>query len=156
MLRPRRSCGTRGEKRGPRAVPPVYLLVLLVLVPGGGSSSRCGGIESGRPGARLLRRRWSNSSAEPVQCPSPATRALLALTLGALSAPAAAAGPGPSPQIGNFTQSFVWGHIDENVPPVLGNGDIGGLFDPFGGTMYDELPGCTRPIRPGGQRTPPS
>jgi len=46
---------------------------------------------------------------------------------------------GPSPQIGNFSQSLVWGRIDGNVPPVLGNGDIGGLFDPFGGTTYDEL-----------------
>ena len=54
------------------------------------------------------------------------------------------------PQVGNFTQSLAWGKIDENVPPVLGNGDIGGLFDPFGGTTYDELrfgSGARRDIR---------
>src|SRR5436189_2538300 len=57
---------------------------------------------------------------------------------------------GGSPEIGNVSQSLAWGKIDENVPPVLGNGDIGGLFDPFGGTTYDELrfgSGARRDIR---------
>src|SRR5581483_7104080 len=40
---------------------------------------------------------------------------------------------------GNISQSFQWGEIDSYVPLLLGNGDIGGLFDPFGGTEYDEL-----------------
>jgi hypothetical protein len=43
------------------------------------------------------------------------------------------------PDRGNISQSFRWGGIDEYVPLLLGNGDIGGLFDPFGGTEYDEL-----------------
>ncbi|PYV91090.1 MAG: hypothetical protein DMG05_08150 [Acidobacteria bacterium] len=57
---------------------------------------------------------------------------------------------GGSPEIGNVSQSAQWGKIDENVPPMLGNGDIGGLFDPFGGTTYDELrygSGARRDIR---------
>src|SRR5436189_2006208 len=57
---------------------------------------------------------------------------------------------GGSPEIGNVSQSLAWGKIDENVPPVLGNGDIGGTFDPFGGTTYDELrfgSGARRDIR---------
>ncbi len=63
---------------------------------------------------------------------------------------AGGAEPEHSPDIGNFTQSLVWGRIDENIPPVLGNGDIGGTFDPFGGTTYDELrygSGARRDIR---------
>ena len=55
-----------------------------------------------------------------------------------------------SPEIGNVSQSAQWGKIDKNVPPMLGNGDIGGLFDPFGGTTYDELrygSGARRDIR---------
>jgi len=55
-----------------------------------------------------------------------------------------------SPEIGNVSQSTQWGNIDQNVPPMLGNGDIGGLFDPFGGTTYDELrcgSGAKRDIR---------
>ncbi len=79
-------------------------------------------------------------------------RILLALTMAVWSAAATAAedNPRPSPQVGNFTQWFVWGKIDENVPPVLGNGDLGGTFDPFGGTTYDELgfgSGAQRDIR---------
>jgi len=55
-----------------------------------------------------------------------------------------------SPEIGNVSQSFQWGKVDENIPLMLGNGDIGGLFDPFGGTTYDELrygSGAKRDIR---------
>jgi len=55
-----------------------------------------------------------------------------------------------SPEIGNVSQSTSWVNIDQNVPPMLGNGDIGGLFDPFGGTTYDELrygSGAKRDIR---------
>jgi hypothetical protein len=55
-----------------------------------------------------------------------------------------------SPEIGNVSQSTQFGRIDENVPPMLGNGDIGGLFDPFGGTTYDEFrygSGAKRDIR---------
>src|SRR5262245_57023764 len=74
-----------------------------------------------------------------------------ALALAAFGAAAAAAAePDPGPAIGSFTQSFTWGRIEDNVPPVLGNGDIGGLFDPFGGTTYDELrfgTGSRRDIR---------
>ncbi|MCW5977908.1 MAG: hypothetical protein KIT09_07510 [Bryobacteraceae bacterium] len=47
-------------------------------------------------------------------------------------------------------QSFAWGEIDRNVPPLIGNGDIGGVFDPFGGTHYDELrygTGARRDVR---------
>src|SRR5436189_625918 len=77
---------------------------------------------------------------------------LLALTIAAASASLMAAEDNTthSPQIGNFTQSFIWGKIDENVPPVLGNGDIGGTFDPFGATTYDGLrfgSGSQRDIR---------
>ena len=43
------------------------------------------------------------------------------------------------PQIGNVTEKFTWGKIDQNIPLLLGDGDMGGLFDPFGGTTYDEL-----------------
>ena len=79
------------------------------------------------------------------------SRIRLLLTLVAWSAALADPdAPGPSPQVGNFTQSLQWGKIDENVPPVLGNGDIGGTFDPFGGTTYDELrfgSGAKRDIR---------
>jgi len=80
------------------------------------------------------------------------TGIFLALTLaGWIVAPAAAADrQGGWPQIGNFTQSLAWGKIDDNVPLLLGNGDIGGLFDPFGGTAYDELrfgSGARRDIR---------
>jgi hypothetical protein len=49
-----------------------------------------------------------------------------------------------------ISQSFQWGAIDQNVPMPIGNGDIGGLFDPFGGTHYDELrygTGARRDIR---------
>ena len=52
--------------------------------------------------------------------------------------------------IGDVTQHFVPGHIDDYTPLPLGNGDIGGLFDPFGGTFYDELSfgtGAQRDIR---------
>src|SRR2546421_1316446 len=81
-----------------------------------------------------------------------AARILLALAMVVWVATAIAADGGarPLPQVGNFTQSLVWGKIDENVPPVLGNGDIGGTFDPFGGTTYDELgfgSGAQRDIR---------
>ena len=51
---------------------------------------------------------------------------------------------------GSISQTFRWGSIDQNVPLLLGNGDIGGLFDPFGGTHYDELrfgSGAHRDIR---------
>src|SRR2546425_4244223 len=79
-------------------------------------------------------------------------RALVApaLAVWCVTTSAADEPPKPSPQIGNFTQSVAWGKIDENVPPVLGNGDIGGTFDPFGGTTYDELrfgSGAQRDIR---------
>src|SRR5690242_17598366 len=49
-----------------------------------------------------------------------------------------------------ISQSFQWGAIDQNVPIPIGNGDIGGLFDPFGGTHYDELrhgTGARRDVR---------
>src|SRR6187455_795075 len=76
----------------------------------------------------------------------------LSLVIASLSARLVAAEEpsGHLSQIGNFTQSFSWNKIDENVPPVLGNGDIGGTFDPFGGTTYDELrfgTGARRDIR---------
>ncbi len=74
----------------------------------------------------------------------------LAMPAGDRTAVAADDDSRPSPTIGNFTQSLAWGKIDENVPPVLGNGDIGGTFDPFGGTTYDELrfgSGARRDIR---------
>lgn len=61
-----------------------------------------------------------------------------------------AAAPKSSPAIGNVSQSFQWGKIDENVPPLIGNGDIGGTFDPFAGTTFDELrygSGAQRDIR---------
>jgi Glycosyl hydrolase family 65 central catalytic domain/Glycosyl hydrolase family 65, N-terminal domain len=54
------------------------------------------------------------------------------------------------PAIGNISQSFQWGKIDQNLPPLIGNGDIGGTFDPFGGTTFDELrygSGARRDIR---------
>jgi hypothetical protein len=35
-----------------------------------------------------------------------------------------------------ISQSFLWGAIDTNVPLLIGNGDLGGLFDPFGGAHY--------------------
>jgi len=81
-----------------------------------------------------------------------ARRILLLLTAAVWNAAVIAAedGPRPSPQVGNFTQSFAWGKMDENVPLVLGNGDIGGTFDPFGATTYDELrfgTGAQRDIR---------
>jgi len=50
----------------------------------------------------------------------------------------------------SMSQSFRWGDIDRNVPLLLGNGDIGGLLDPFAGTHYDELrygSGAHRDIR---------
>src|SRR5881394_1362093 len=75
---------------------------------------------------------------------------LLTLAFWAATATAADEAAKPSPNIGNFTQSLTWGKIDDNVPPVLGNGDIGGTFDPFGGTTYDELrfgSGARRDIR---------
>src|SRR5437016_3796361 len=77
---------------------------------------------------------------------------ILTIALVALSAARAAdeVALRSSPRIGNFTQSLAWGKIDENVPPVLGNGDIGGTFDPFGATTYDELrfgSGAQRDIR---------
>src|SRR5438128_9646178 len=77
---------------------------------------------------------------------------ILTIALVALSAARAAdeVALRSSPRIGNFTQSLRWGKIDENLPPVLGNGDIGGTFDPFGGTTYDELgfgSGAQRDIR---------
>jgi hypothetical protein len=79
-------------------------------------------------------------------------RILLVLTMASWAVARTASGdaPGPKPQVGNFTRSLTWGKIDENVPPVLGNGDVGGLFDPFGGTTYDELrfgSGAKRDIR---------
>src|SRR5215475_1995726 len=55
-----------------------------------------------------------------------------------------------SPTIGNISQSFQWGKIDQNIPMLIGNGDIGGTFDPFGGTTFDELrygSGARRDIR---------
>src|SRR5437763_1002419 len=61
---------------------------------------------------------------------------LVGVTIGVLSPAAADDAARPSPTVGNFTQSFAWGKIDENIPLPLGNGDIGGLFDPFGGTTY--------------------
>jgi len=72
------------------------------------------------------------------------------LVLCSVSAPAGDVSSRPSPTIGNFTQSFTWPKVDENIPLLLGNGDIGGLFDPFGGTTYDELrfgSGSQRDIR---------
>jgi len=63
--------------------------------------------------------------------------------------PASAVAEG-SPAIGNVSQSFQWGKIDQNTPPLIGNGDIGGTFDPFGGTTFDELrfgTGAQRDIR---------
>ena len=42
------------------------------------------------------------------------------------------------------------GDIDAYIPLLIGNGDLGGTFDPFCGTMYDELKaggGKTRDIR---------
>jgi len=42
------------------------------------------------------------------------------------------------------------GNIDEYIPLLIGNGDLGGTFDPFCGTLYDELKaggGKTRDIR---------
>ena len=75
---------------------------------------------------------------------------VLALVSGASRTDGAEGDAASFPQVGNFTQSFVWGKMDDNVPPVLGNGDIGGLFDPFGGTTYDELrfgSGAKRDIR---------
>src|SRR5437016_10566394 len=76
---------------------------------------------------------------------------LLALTIAVWVFSASAADNArPSPKIGNFTQCFTPGKIDENIPLLLGNGDIGGLFDPFGGTTYDELrfgSGARRDIR---------
>jgi len=78
-------------------------------------------------------------------------RTLLATGVGAKYADAALAiRSEASPVIGNVTQSFEWGKIDQNVPPLLGNGDIGGSFDPFSGTTFDELrygTGATRDIR---------
>jgi hypothetical protein len=47
-------------------------------------------------------------------------------------------------------QSLTWGEIDRYTLLPLGNGDIAGTFDPFGGTSYDELrhgTGATRDIR---------
>src|SRR5439155_2197845 len=55
-----------------------------------------------------------------------------------------------SPATANLSHSFEWRKIDQNVPPLMGNGDIGGLFDPFGGTTFDELrygSGAKRDIR---------
>jgi hypothetical protein len=37
------------------------------------------------------------------------------------------------------SQSLKWGEIDNYILLALGNGDIAGTFDPFGGTAYDEL-----------------
>src|SRR5262245_51210971 len=65
--------------------------------------------------------------------------ALLGLVIAMPVAAPAADAARATPQVGNFTQSLVWGKIDEYLPLVLGNGDIGGLFDPFGATSYDEL-----------------
>src|SRR5437016_436944 len=96
---------------------------------------------------------WSTSMAFP--CSRRRQSALTSLflvgvTMAVLSPAAADDAASPSPTIGNFTQSFLWGKIDENIPVLLGNGDIGGLFDPFGGTTYDELrfgSGAQRDIR---------
>jgi hypothetical protein len=47
-------------------------------------------------------------------------------------------------------QSFRWSDIDKYIPLMIGNGDMGGVFDPFGGTHYDELrygSGAKRDIR---------
>ncbi len=52
--------------------------------------------------------------------------------------------------IGDITQHFVPGRMDDYTPLPLGNGDIGGLLDPFAGTYYDELrsgTGSQRDIR---------
>jgi hypothetical protein len=41
---------------------------------------------------------------------------------------------GMEPIVEHFTGDF-----DTYIPLLLGNGDLGGTFDPFGGTTYDEL-----------------
>src|SRR5690349_8604490 len=112
----------------------------------------CGSVRVAAPGNYRSQREWSIGT--PLKQLRSKTLLLfgsaLMLVLCSVSAPAGDVSSRPSPTIGNFTQSFTWPEVDENIPLLLGNGDTGGLFDPFGGTTYDELrfgSGSQRDIR---------